>query len=96
MKTMHKRTLCLLAGLCSSVAMAGTPEKKAPVQVSGALTQGGYAIITAPPGSRITYAKRTLTADEGGARPIGFSRDATLRQKLTVRLPDGRTVTQKR
>ncbi len=94
MKPMLKGTLCLLAGLCSTVATAGTQEQKAPVQVSGALTQGGYAIVTAPPGSRITYAKRTLKVDESGARPIGFSRDAATRQEISVRLPDGRTVTQ--
>ncbi|SIN90431.1 Murein DD-endopeptidase MepM and murein hydrolase activator NlpD, contain LysM domain [Sulfurivirga caldicuralii] len=92
MKPMLKRTLCLLAGFCSTVATAGTYDQKTPIQVSGQLTQGGYAIVTASPGSRISYAKRTLIVDESGARPIGFSRDAATRQEISVRLPDGRTI----
>ncbi len=81
----------LFAGACATHAEDYTQA----IQVDGVLTQGGYAIITAPPGSRIHYKKRSLPVDKTGARPIGFGRDAATQQMIVVQLPDGQTVRQR-
>jgi len=84
------RRLMILPALSLCVAQAAERA----IRIDGALTQGGYAVIHAPPGSRVEYGGRVLPIGREGTRPIGFGRDAAAKQTVRIRLPDGTVTTR--
>jgi murein DD-endopeptidase MepM/ murein hydrolase activator NlpD len=81
------------------VAQAETPPPPEPVagdfSLSGALTQGGMAIGTVPPGTvALTLDGRPVGIAPGGRFLIGFGRDAAPSATLIGRTADGRLLRQ--
>ncbi len=60
-----------------------------PLELEGALIQGGLVRGQVPPGSEVRFAGRRLQLDPAGRFLFGFGRDEESGQPLRVRYPDG-------
>lgn len=67
-------------------------EERRPLPCHGQLVQGGAAVCSAEPGSRVRLGSATTRAGADGTFVIGFDRDAPRREVLRVWRPDGRLV----
>ncbi|TVQ40184.1 MAG: M23 family metallopeptidase [Wenzhouxiangella sp.] len=76
--------LLILPGLSES-ARATHP----PVELEGALVQGGLVFGQAPAGSQVTMDDEPLMISADGRFVFGFDRDDTSERELLVILPDG-------
>ena len=80
--------LGVLVALVGGAALAAT----GPLEITGALVQGGLARGQVPPGSEVSFAGRRLHLDPAGRFLVGFGRDAASGEVLVVRYPDGSRV----
>jgi len=82
--TIKRLLLCLLSiGLFPAQGFTTTPD------LVGHLSQGGLVIGQAPQGIRVFYGDRPLQIDPNGYFIIGFSREASEQQQLSLLHPDG-------
>lgn len=81
------RRLMLQAGAAALLGLR--PAQAAPASVEGALTQGGFAIGTTSPGSRVVFEERPRRLDAEGRFLLGFSRDAPASMDVEIQAPDG-------
>ncbi|WP_294948191.1 M23 family metallopeptidase [Sulfurivirga sp.] len=78
--------LLLLCWSWMSLAAASEPEA---VRVEGVLKPGGWAVVTAPAGSKLHYGGHVVKFDRLGQLPVGFARDSHSPAQLVVNLPNG-------
>jgi murein DD-endopeptidase MepM/ murein hydrolase activator NlpD len=88
---MERWWLGLLVALLGSAAAAASQ----PLELEGALVQGGLVRGQVPPGSEVRFAGRRLHLDPAGRFLFGFGRDETSGEALTVRYPDGSRTTRR-
>jgi murein DD-endopeptidase MepM/ murein hydrolase activator NlpD len=67
---------------------------QAELQLCGQLTQGGLVSGQVAAGTRVYYDDRPLKLSPTGRFILGFGRDASARQRLTLIEPDGQVVTK--
>lgn len=82
----------LLAALSALAALAALAQ--VPLELTGPLTQGGLVTGRTAPGARVTIDGRPVRVAEDGLFLIGFGRDHGPEARLSVALPNGRSITR--
>lgn len=78
----------VLTFLCFFTAFAGSGHAS-DLSFRGEVVQGGLVIGQAMPGTKVTYADRTVRVSPDGVFTVGFHRDDPPKMSLTATLPDG-------
>ena len=76
-------------GLLVTLIVGAHAAASPPLELEGALVQGGLVRGQVPPGSEVSFAGRALRVDPDGRFLFGFGRDEASGPRLTVRYPDG-------
>lgn len=82
--------LCVLAILLLPFSLLSA----APLELNGAITQGGLITGTTLPGARVLHDGEPVRVSNTGVFVIGFHRDAAPESSLEVILPDGEQIVQ--
>lgn len=75
-------------GFVMTLILASSPAV-ADIALHGRIEQGGLAVGTAPPGSRVLLDGRSIAVTPDGEFILGFDRDAPPTAELRVTVPDG-------
>lgn len=79
-----KRLLVALALLVAAPVAADD------IEIKGEISQGGFAVVRAEPGTRAVFEGREMRVSADGRFPIAFGRDAGRQATLELIFPDGR------
>lgn len=91
---MIARRRLLRLSAAGAVAACTTPQPARAVSWEGELTQGGFVVGRAAPGTRLALDGRPIRVGEDGVFAFGLSRDAPRSVRLDIVHPDGQREAQ--